>query len=142
MIRQKDIMSYISSLDGSPSSFFSSLTYRAVDDLYPDNHLPIVCGMQHSFRKALGKPFSHLCHVNIVPVIYPNRLRGRNLERLNTITRGSVLLRYDDANDVQTINRHIIQTVLRFKIIELVFSIFPKDLITPFLEGNTLQIIS
>ena len=27
------------------------------------------------------------------------------------------------------------------KIIELVFSIFPKDLITPFIEGNTLQII-
>ncbi len=107
MIRQKDIMGYISSLDGSPSSFFSSLTYRAVDDLHPDNHLPVVCGMQHSFRKALGKPFSHLCHVNIVPIIYPNRLRGRDLERLNTITRGSVILRSDDDNDLQTINRHI-----------------------------------
>lgn len=67
----------------------------------------MVCGMQHSFRKSLGKPFSHLCHVNIIPIIYPNRLQGKDPERLNTITRGSVILRSDDDNDFQTINRHI-----------------------------------
>ncbi|MCR5121545.1 MAG: hypothetical protein K6B74_03895 [Ruminococcus sp.] len=106
-VRQKDIVSYISSVDGSPSSFFASLIYRAIDDLHPENELPIVCGMQHTFRKLLGKSHSNRCHVNILPIIYPKRLRRKDVERLNTITRGSVILGSDDANDALTVNRHI-----------------------------------
>lgn len=107
-VRQKDIVNYISSVDGSPSSFFASLIYRAIDDLHPENELPIVCGMQHTFRKLLGTTFSHRCHVNILPIVYPKRLRGRDVERLNTITRGSVILASDDTNDALTVNRHIL----------------------------------
>ena len=113
-VRQKDIISYISSVDGSPSSFFASLIYRAIDDLHPENELPIVCGMQHSFRKLLGTPLaqtclcSHRCHVNILPITYPKKLHGIDIERLNTITRGSVILGSDEANDALTVNRHIL----------------------------------
>ena len=48
-----------------------------------------------------------MCHVNIVPIIYPDRLRGRDVEQLNTIARGSLILRADDANDLLTVNTHI-----------------------------------
>ncbi|MBP5289747.1 MAG: hypothetical protein J6Z79_07760 [Clostridia bacterium] len=106
-IPQKESMRYVSSVDGSPATFVSSLIYRAIDDLYPDNTLPIVCGMQHQFRHALGKPQSLLCHVNLAPIRYPVSLRGADIERLNTIGRGSLILRADDASDLITVNAHI-----------------------------------
>jgi len=106
-ISQKDMMAYASSLDGSPATFIASLMYKAITECHPDNRLPVVCGMQHQFRKALKKPFSHQCHVNVAPIVYPDRLRNRDVELLNTIARGSLIIRADDANDVLTINRHI-----------------------------------
>ena len=48
--------------------------YRAIADIHPETKLPIVCGMQHQYRKALGKPFSHLCHVNILPIAYQEKI--------------------------------------------------------------------
>ncbi len=106
-IRQKDMMAFVSSVDGSPATFIASLIYKAIADAHPETELPLVCGMQHQFRQALGASQSHMCHVKIVPIIYPDRLRGRNVEQLNTIARGSLILRADDANDLLTINEHI-----------------------------------
>lgn len=106
-VPQKELMKFVSGVDGSPATFVASLVYRAIDDVYPENDLPIVCGMQHQFRHALGKPKSHLCHVNLAPIVYPSSLRGANIERLNTIGRGSLILRADDASDLLTVNAHI-----------------------------------
>jgi len=106
-IPQKDLMAYVSSVDGSPATFISALVYRSIMDTHPENTLPLVCGMQHQFRKALGRPFSHLCHVNVVPIDYPVRLRDRDIERINTISRGALIIRADDDNDRQTVNAHI-----------------------------------
>ncbi len=106
-IRQKDMMAFVSSVDGSPATFLASLIYKAIADAHPETELPLVCGMQHQFRQALGAPLSHMCHVNIVPIIYPDHLRGRDVELLNTIARGTLILRADDANDLLTVNAHI-----------------------------------
>ncbi len=106
-VRQKDMMNFISTVDGSPATHIASLVYRAISEEHPENGLPLVCGMQHQFRKALGRPFSHLCHVSIIPMVYPPRLRGRSVEQLNTIARGTLLLRADDASDIRTVNAHI-----------------------------------
>ena len=107
LIPQKELIVFVSSIDGSPASFVASLLYKAITKLYPENRLPIVCGMQHQFRKALGKPFSHLCHVNVVPMVYPDKMRDAELERLNTISRGILIIRASDDNDVLTVNEHI-----------------------------------
>ena len=107
LIPQKELMAFVSSIDGSPASFVASLLYKVLTVLYPENRLPIVCGMQHQFRKALGRPLSHLCHVNVVPMVYPDRMREANLERLNTISRGILILRASDDNDMLTVNEHI-----------------------------------
>ena len=104
---QKDMMRYASSVDGSPASFIASTMYRAIAELHPETELPIVCGMQHQYRKALGKPFSHMCHVNIVPIAYTNKMRGRDIELLNTMTRGTIIIRADDNNDMLSVNAHI-----------------------------------
>ncbi len=106
-IPQKELMAFVSSIDGSPASFVASLLYKVIARLYPENRLPVVCGMQHQFRKALGRPFSHLCHVNVAPMVYPDRLRDAELEKLNTISRGILILRASDDNDVLTVNGHI-----------------------------------
>ena len=106
-IAQKELMAFASGVDGSPASVIASLLFQAISDLHPENRLPLVCGMQHQFRGALGRPRSHLCHVNIVPMVYPDRMRGKSLEALNTVSRGMLILRADDANDVLTVNQHI-----------------------------------
>ena len=107
-IRQKQMMGYASSVDGSPASFITAVMYRTITSLDPDIHQPIICGMQHQYRKALGKPMSHLCHVNIVPIVYPERLKNKDVEVLNTMTRGTIILRADDTNDLLSVNKHII----------------------------------
>ena len=86
--------------------------YRVISDLYPDRKLPIVCGMQHQYRKALRKPFSHLCHVNIIPIAYPDKMRGKSIELLNTMARGKIIIRGDDANDLLSVNAHIMNEFL------------------------------
>ncbi len=106
-VPQKALMAFVSGVDGSPATFLASLMAQAVWDVHPDNRLPLVCGMQHQFRRALGRPRSHMCHVNIIPMVYPDSLRGKDVERLNTIARGTLILRADDANDAQTVNAHV-----------------------------------
>ena len=113
-IRQADLMAYASSTDGSPATFIASLMYQAIAACHPENHLPVVCGMQHQFRKALNKPLSHMCHVSIIPIIYPDSLRQWDIGWLNTIARGKLIIGADDANDILTINAHIRnETVIR-----------------------------
>ena len=106
-IRQKDLMDFASSADGSPATFVASLLYRAIVQVHPENRLPVVCGMQHQFRGALHAPFSHRCHVSILPILFPDKLRDRPIDRLNTMARGTLLIAADDANDIPTINAHI-----------------------------------
>ena len=106
-IRQKELMKYASTVDGSPATFIASVMYRVIDETHPDHRLPIVCGMQHQYRKALGKPSSHLCHVNVFPIVYTDRMRGRSIELLNVMARGTTLICADDANDRLAINAHI-----------------------------------
>lgn len=106
-IRQKEMMAFASGTDGSPATFISSLIYRAISDLHPENRLPVVCGMQHQFRKALGNPVSHSSHVRIVPIPYPESFRGRDLEVLNTAGRGVLILQGDDEHDKLIVNEHI-----------------------------------
>lgn len=106
-IRQKEMMRYASTVDGSPATFIASIMYRAIDETHPDNRLPIVCGMQHQYRKALGKPYSHMCHVNVYPIVYTNRMRGRSIELLNIMARGATIVCTDDMNDWLAVNAHI-----------------------------------
>ena len=107
---QKETMKYASSVDGSPATFISSLVYRALSDLNPDNHKPLVCGMQHQLRKVLRNAFSHSSHVNIVPINYKDNVRGWDIERLNTLGRGSLILGADNGNDALTVNAHILNS--------------------------------
>ena len=106
-IKQKEMMRYASTVDGSPATFIASIMYRAIDETHPENRLPIVCGMQHQYRKALGKPYSHLCHVNVYPIVYMDRMRGRSIELLNTMARGTTIICTDDMNDRLAVNAHI-----------------------------------
>ena len=106
-IHEKELMSFVSGVDGSPASFIAALMYKVIDGLHPENDLPLVCGMQHQFRAALGRPHSHMCHVSIVPVVYPKRVRKMNIEQLNTVTRGILILGAGEDSDILTVNRHI-----------------------------------
>ena len=106
-IKQKELIKFASSVDGSPASFIASVMYLALSEFFTDKNRPIVCGMQHQYRRALGKPNSHLCHVNIVPIIFTRKMHARGLDVLNTMARGTTLVRTDVANDLLIVNKHI-----------------------------------
>ena len=106
-VKQSEMMEYASKNDASPATFISSLTYRAIAQLNPDNKLPIVCGMQHQFRKALGNLRSHSSHVVIAPIVYPDDVREKDLEYLNTLGRGTLLLYASDEQDAHLINHYL-----------------------------------
>ena len=107
-IKNRDMMSFLSGVDGSPATFITTLMYKAITAVHPDETLPVVCGMQHQFRGAVGRRHSHLCHVNIVPMVYPDMLRDEPIDMLNTIGRGILITQADDLNDVLTVNAHIL----------------------------------
>jgi hypothetical protein len=106
-IPQKEMMVYASSVDGSPATFISSLIYMAISDLHPENQLPIVCGMQHQFRPALGNMRSHSSHVCIVPIVYPDHYKNREIDSINTLGRGALIINADIEQDKLIVNEHI-----------------------------------
>ena len=99
LIPQKELMAFVSSIDGSPASFVASLLYKVITQLYPENRLPIVCGMQHQLRKALGRSFSHLCHVNVVPYLDMTLSGGISVEifSVGEVFSVNIMQRNDDS---------------------------------------------
>ena len=45
LIKQKDLMDYVSGLDESPVTIIASMLYWTITECHPENRLPIVCGV-------------------------------------------------------------------------------------------------
>lgn len=60
-IKQKELMKYAKSNDGSPVSFVSVMLFKAMMELCPDTEKDIVFQIPHEYRKVLGRPLSHDC---------------------------------------------------------------------------------
>ena len=139
-IPQKEMMGYASEVDGSPASFIACVLYRAISDLNPDNHLPIVCGMQHQFRKALGNHKSHSSHVIIIPIVFPDSARDKDVTFLNTLTRGTIILSSDEENDKIAINQHVkIARIIKDMSLEQKCK-FMGDIVKKAIGENTFEI--
>lgn len=103
-VRQKDLMAYAKSNDGSPVSFISVMLYKALMNLYPETEKDIVFEIPHEYRKVLGRPLSHDCLARVFFVKLAARDRSKSVEMLNTSVRGQMVLGSDESADIESIN--------------------------------------
>ena len=106
-IPQRDMMSMASPLDGSPVSFLTVMMYRAFCALDEALELPVVAHVQHQYRPALRLPFNRHSLVNYIPVFLQPRTRNLQVETLNTILRGQIILGSEPSEDLSAVNRII-----------------------------------
>ena len=103
-VSQKDMMVYAKSNDGSPLSFIGVMMYKALMSLFPDTDKDVLFQVPHEYRAALGKPLSHECLARVMPVALSSKDVEKDVERLNTMVRGQIVIGSDEANDIEAIN--------------------------------------
>ena len=103
-IRQKDLMAYAKSNDGSPVSFICVMLYKTLMNLYPETEKDIVFEIPHEYRKVLGHPLSHDSLVRVFLAKLAARDRSKSIEMLNTCVRGLIILGSDESADIEAIN--------------------------------------
>ncbi len=92
-IPEIQLMHYISSFDGSPAAFFSSLLYKAIAENHPDTDKYIVGGTAVNLRAAYGlSPRNYNNLVTLVYQKYGRKAASMDLGKLTVITRGMVML--------------------------------------------------
>ncbi len=92
-IPEAQLMHYISSFDGSPAAFISSLLYKSIAENHPDTDKYIVGGTAVNLRSAYGlSPRNYNNLVTLVYQKYGKNNASMDLGKLTVITRGMVLL--------------------------------------------------
>lgn len=104
-IPQRAMMALASSSDGSPVSFISAMLYRSICLTDGDVDCPVVAHVQHQYRSALGTPKNRHSLVNYINVSLPPRAMTWDIERLNTIIRGQIILGSEPEADLDAVNR-------------------------------------
>ena len=100
-VDEKAFMKYSRENDGSPatmtSAFLAKALYRLRGDA-GDSDKPIRIAMPYNNRLALNKPLAHHSLVESCAVTYPSKVRDWSIEKLGTVTRGTVALQSDPSN--------------------------------------------
>lgn len=104
-ILQRDMMSMASPKDGSPVSFLIVMMYRALCALDETLSLPVVAHVQHQYRQALRLPLNRHSLVSYIPAFLPPHTRDRQVECLNTILRGQIILGSECSEELRAVNR-------------------------------------
>lgn len=97
---QKDLMSKAKSSDASPATLLSALMFRMLYKAWPDKKLPITGQLAHNYRSEVGCPNSTCDIVRQIRIPYPDKLADAPLEKLCTISRGSVIIQSQPENAI------------------------------------------
>lgn len=103
-IKQKELMKYAKSNDGSPVSFVSVMMFKAMMELCPDTEKDIVFQIPHEYRKVLGRPLSHDCLARVFKAKLSAKDKNKTIEILNTSVRGQVILGCEESADIAAVN--------------------------------------
>ena len=104
-IPQRAMMALASPSDGSPVSFLSAVLYRSIFSADGNLDSPVVVHVQHQYRSALKAPKNRHSLVNYIPVALPPRAMTWDIERLNTIIRGQIIIGSEPEADFDAVNR-------------------------------------
>lgn len=102
---QKELMKKAKTSDASPATLLSALMFRMVYKAWPDKKLPILGQLAHNFRKEVGCPNSTCDIVREIQIHYPDKLADESLEKLCTISRGSVIIQSQPENAIYDAKR-------------------------------------
>ena len=103
-IKQKELMKYAKSNDGSPVSFVSVMLFKALTEFCPDTEKDIVFQIPHEYRGVLGRPLSHDCLARVFKAKLTAKDRNKRVEMLNTFVRGQVILGCEESADIAAVN--------------------------------------
>ena len=96
--READVFRVNRSADGSPSSLFSSIMYRVIRRLHPDEPRDIVSAVSFNMRPALGCRNTYRMLCSAIRVFFPERLKNADIGTLCTCARGIVSLQSEPSN--------------------------------------------
>ncbi len=99
-IKQKDMMSFGHLHDGSPSALLSSFMYRTLLSLYPDNEKAIQGFIYQNYRASVGCANSSCDLVRGLYITYPESAKNWDIDMLNTVNRGVVILQSEPENGI------------------------------------------
>ena len=103
-IKQKELMKYAKSNDGSPVSFVSVMLFKTLMEFYPDTEKDIVFQIPHEYRRVLGRPLSHDCLARVFKAKLTAKDRNKTVEILNTFVRGQIILGCEESADIAAVN--------------------------------------
>ena len=97
-ISAADVMKYSHGNDGSPCALVSSLMANAIRNLHPEMKKDIVSAISFNMRPALGNRDSCRLLCSALEVRYPELLRGADMSKICTCTRGMITLQSQPEN--------------------------------------------
>ena len=98
-IPERAFMAYAAQNNATPSTGLSVLMFRALSRLYPENQMPIRCGVAHNYRNGIGAPNTHHDFVNLVYLTYESERRQHTDEQLNIMSRKMISRQTSPAAD-------------------------------------------
>ena len=104
-IPQKAMMALANPSDGSPVSFLSAMLYRGICSVDGKVECPVIGHVQHQYRSVLKAPRNRHSLVNYIPISLPSRAIDWDIERLNTIIRGQIIIASEPEADLDAVNR-------------------------------------
>ncbi len=87
---QAPFMAKAKAVNGTPSSLFSALMFRALHRAWPDRTLPIQVAVMHNFQNQVGCPDSTCDLVRGLLLRYPDSMADASLRELCTFSRSVI----------------------------------------------------
>ena len=103
----KSFMKYTKAHDGSPAVICSLFLARAIDAIFPDSELPLVCEMALNVRPILNKPLAHHNTLEMLYLTYQKEMRKLSIETQAGCFRGMVFLQSSEEHIISSINNDI-----------------------------------
>ena len=106
-IGNKELMKYAKENDGSPNSILCAVFFKALSRVYRDNPqaAQISAKIVANYRNDVGCPYTYRDLVRLLHVKYTADMADWSIEKLSTMTRGSMYLQMQPEFSVQEYKR-------------------------------------
>ena len=106
-IGNKELMKYAKENDGSPNSILCAVFFKALSRVYRDNPqaAQISAKIVANYRNDVGCPYTYRDLVRLLHVKYTADMADWSIEKLSTMTRGSMYLQMQPEFGVQEYKR-------------------------------------
>lgn len=104
-LNEDEVMRFNYDNDGSPCSLLSVLMAKAIWSLHPEEKKDIVSAVSFNLRPGLGNRHGYRLLCSTVRLDYPDRMRGMDVTKMCTCSRGMTMLQSQPENVIHTAAR-------------------------------------